>query len=106
MGIEPTRGRANDPSTALKAAAPVSQVVEPQALSENAEPHCTTGCTKPTPKAGGTGDPVVPGCSGSDPDLAAVISSWPELPEAIRVGIVAMVKAASCTTLHGDEGHE
>jgi len=29
------------------------------------------------------------------PDLAAVLAAWPELPEAIKAGIVAMVKAAS-----------
>jgi hypothetical protein len=29
-----------------------------------------------------------------DPDLAAVVAAWPELPEAIRAGIIAMVKAA------------
>jgi hypothetical protein len=29
----------------------------------------------------------------TDPDLAAVVAAWPELPEAIRAGIVAMVKA-------------
>ncbi len=29
------------------------------------------------------------------PDLAAVIDAWPDLPEPIRAGIVAMVKAAS-----------
>jgi len=28
------------------------------------------------------------------PDLAAVISAWPALPQALRAGIVAMVKAA------------
>ena len=28
-------------------------------------------------------------------DLAAVVAAWPELPEAIKAGIVAMVKAAS-----------
>jgi hypothetical protein len=28
------------------------------------------------------------------PDLAVVVAAWPELPEAIRAGIVAMVKAA------------
>ena len=31
----------------------------------------------------------------TDPGLAAVVAAWPELPEAIRAGIVAMVKAAS-----------
>jgi hypothetical protein len=29
------------------------------------------------------------------PDLAAVVAAWPSLPEAIRAGILAMVKAAS-----------
>jgi hypothetical protein len=27
--------------------------------------------------------------------LAAVVDAWPELPEAIKAGIVAIVKAAS-----------
>jgi hypothetical protein len=30
----------------------------------------------------------------ADPDLAAVVNAWPELPEAIKAGILAMVKAA------------
>ena len=30
----------------------------------------------------------------TDPDLAAVVDAWPDLPEAIRAGILAMVKAA------------
>jgi hypothetical protein len=30
----------------------------------------------------------------SCPDLAAVVDAWPRLPEALRTGIVAMVKAA------------
>jgi hypothetical protein len=29
----------------------------------------------------------------TDPDLAAVMAAWPELPEAIKAGIVVMVKA-------------
>jgi len=28
------------------------------------------------------------------PDLAAVVEAWPKLPESIKAGIVAMVKAA------------
>ncbi len=31
----------------------------------------------------------------NDPDLAAVVAAWPDVPEAIKAGIVAMVKAAS-----------
>jgi hypothetical protein len=32
-----------------------------------------------------------------DPDLAAVVSAWPGLPEALKAGIAAMVKAAGQT---------
>ena len=32
----------------------------------------------------------------TDPDLAYIINQWPDLPAAIRAGIVAMVKAAGC----------
>jgi hypothetical protein len=28
------------------------------------------------------------------PDLAAVVAAWPDLPEAVKVEIMAMVKAA------------
>ncbi len=31
------------------------------------------------------------------PDLQAIIDAWPALPEAIRAGILAMVKAAGGT---------
>ena len=31
----------------------------------------------------------------NDPDLEAVVSAWPQLPSALKAGIVAMVKAAS-----------
>jgi len=30
-----------------------------------------------------------------DPELAAVIDAWDRLPEAVRAGIVAMVKVAA-----------
>jgi hypothetical protein len=30
-----------------------------------------------------------------DPDLAAVVAAWDRLPEAVKAGIVAMVRAAS-----------
>lgn len=31
------------------------------------------------------------------PDLSQVIDAWPSLPEALKIGIVAMVKAAGVT---------
>jgi hypothetical protein len=32
--------------------------------------------------------------TADDPDLAAVVAAWPKLPEAIRAGVLALVKAA------------
>jgi hypothetical protein len=31
----------------------------------------------------------------NDPELAHIVDAWPTLPDAIKAGIVAMVKAAS-----------
>jgi hypothetical protein len=31
----------------------------------------------------------------TDPDLAAVVAAWPELPATLKAGILAMVKAES-----------
>jgi hypothetical protein len=31
----------------------------------------------------------------SDPDLSAVVEAWDRLPEAVRAGIVAMVRAST-----------
>jgi hypothetical protein len=33
--------------------------------------------------------------AGGDPELAGIVASWPDLPPAIRAGIVAMVRAAT-----------
>jgi hypothetical protein len=38
---------------------------------------------------------ILPTSSNVDHDLAAVANAWPKLPEALKAGIVAMVKAAS-----------
>jgi hypothetical protein len=39
--------------------------------------------------------PVIHDTCQNDPDLAAIVAAWPELPAAIRAGILAMVTAAS-----------
>jgi acyl-CoA synthetase (NDP forming) len=45
-----------------------------------------------------SGSPRPPRATGAlpeDPDLAAVVEVWPTLPELVRAGIVAVVKAAA-----------
>jgi len=59
---------------------------------------------EPSPESsgnGGTGDQGGAECGARDarkaefsPDLAAVVEAWPKLPEAIRAGILAMIRAA------------
>jgi hypothetical protein len=36
-----------------------------------------------------------PAAALARPDLATVVDAWPKLPEALKAGILAMVKAAS-----------
>ncbi len=52
-----------------------SQVAQPQALSDAPLPDYTKNDTK-------------------DSDLALVIEAWPELSEAVRAGIVALIRAS------------
>ena len=86
MGIEPTRRRVDDASKDLKAAGPEAQVAQSQALSENCKSRSTTDCTK---------EQQEPSSAGALPtDLRRVVEAWPELPDAVKAGIVAMVKAA------------
>jgi hypothetical protein len=49
--------------------------------------------TNPVP-GGAQSGALTPTKSNIDTDLAAVIRAWPSLPEAIRAGILAMVRAA------------
>src|SRR5271157_6213513 len=49
-----------------------SASIRPPTATQNAPPHCVV----------------------ADPGLAAVVDAWPDLPEAMKAGIVAMVKAA------------
>ncbi len=81
MGIEPTSRRVSDDSTPLKAAGQSAQPVQSQALSESAEADYTKNDTKDSE--------ITP----RDAELEAVIEVWSELPEAVRAGILAMVKA-------------
>jgi hypothetical protein len=39
----------------------------------------------------------------NDPDLAAVVAAWPDLPEAIRATIVTLVRVSSSGTAYAPE---
>ena len=51
-------------------------------------------CTR-TPTATENAPSLLPEMLPADPDLAILVNTWDRLPEAVRAGIVAMVKAAS-----------
>jgi len=40
----------------------------------------------------------------ADLDLARIVTAWPTLPEAVKAGIVAMVRAASCVAARRSTG--
>ena len=60
-----------------------SQIPHPQNPEENGD----------FPKAGAPGAAVESEIGISDPDLAVIVQRWDSLPEAVKAGIVAMVKA-------------
>ena len=68
MGLEP------------KAKSPVA--LENQRISEPGAPKASPAACPPVP---------------ADEDLAAVVGAWPDLPAAVKAGIVAMVKASGGT---------
>ena len=60
-------------------------------LNQPARAQAFTDFILPTHSAGAAEAQVPPPC---DPDLTAVVTAWPTLPDALRAGILAMVKAA------------
>jgi hypothetical protein len=55
--------------------------------------HSPKDLTNPAP-GGAKSGALAPENPAIDPALAALIDAWPTLPEAIRAGILAMVRAA------------
>ena len=51
----------------------------------------TTTCTEKHIRKTPGGNPLE--SAADDPDLARIVAAWPQLPDAIRAGIVAMVDA-------------
>jgi len=63
------------------------------------EPKHVTTCgdkdsQNPSPEGGAESGAVSPISGPIDPDLQRVIDAWPNLPEAAKAGIIAMVKAS------------
>ena len=54
-----------------------------------------TGGAESGAPEGETAPETGPETDPSDPELEAIIRAWPALPEAVRAGIVAMVRAAT-----------
>jgi hypothetical protein len=83
-------GRAS--SVAAYPSGPRGRIANP--LSPSTTPEATG--TYKTPSATPTSNPdtSTTNPAGFEPDLAALIAAWPDLPKPIRAGIVAMVKAA------------
>jgi len=55
-----------------------------------------SGGSKSGNKGAGFGAPTPPATPTrpTDPELVAVVAAWPDLPPAIRAGVLALVKAA------------
>ncbi len=63
--------------------------------SESASDAATTGYDKPDSALTDLLTDILQKHPDSETGLRVVIRAWPELPEAVRAGIVAMVKAAN-----------
>ena len=57
-------------------------------------PTKSSGKTWFADQSGVISDVVLARKADSDPGLAAVVDAWPELPEAVRADILAMIRAA------------
>ncbi len=57
-------------------------------------PFENTGKTKVSDQSGAECGALVARKAPFDPELAAVFEAWPTLPEAIKVGVLAMIGAA------------
>jgi len=72
-------GRTRTFNLLIKSQSATPEIPGKKAHSEN--------CAAPGAAVGSENTPI-------DPDLAAVVDAWPKLPEAIRAGILAMIRAA------------
>lgn len=64
--------------------------LEPQSVTCSNDKHLREAGNESAAESGAVHRQTGP----EDPDLARIIDAWPDLPEAVRVGIMAMVQAA------------
>ncbi len=81
---EPDRNRQNPANYGVKPSSPSAQ-----SLPSSRQDTTDSASIRP-PTATQNATHLLP----DDPGLAAVVDAWPDLPEAIKAGIVAMVRAA------------
>src|SRR5262245_32193256 len=62
-------------------------------LSSRTEAHRSVSVRPPTATGNATG--LLPELLPADPGLATVVDAWSSLPDAIKAGILALVKAAT-----------
>jgi hypothetical protein len=78
----------------LAACRPTLTRLIPNQEGQSRKANQDNGLRNPETSVGAEPGAVEPHPLPTDPDLSAVILAWPTLPEAVRVGIVAMVRAS------------
>ncbi len=112
---QPTCGESSQAASVQRDTAPCETVPFPEVTPWGFEqPQFPTGNTAVSEtggnRTGNTGagfGPMTPPATPpkpTDPELAAVVAAWPDLPAALRAGIVAMVAAAAPAKPAGAEG--
>jgi len=75
-------------------------VAVPRAKKEKSTPRGveqvkdSTGKTKSSQAGGAESGALCVGLGLNDPDIAELVGCWADLPDAVRAGVVAMVRAA------------
>jgi hypothetical protein len=91
------QGSSNDSSRQITSKPAIDQAIATQPDQANPRQQAASNAMpRPTGATKSATSPVP-----DDRDLAVVLAAWPELPEAIRAGIAAMVKAAAAVKDRG-----
>jgi len=84
---------------------------EPSRVTDDSETTCAVPARTPGAKSGALAADSAPqdrsearGDGPPDADLQAVIAAWPNLPQAVRVNILAMIRATQRSPVNGPDG--